>query len=518
MKDIEVKEKLNEFLKCKNDFEYYCKKYVIMELPGRNEIMKPYDKQLELIRFLQKEKHVIVLKSRQIGISTITQVYVSWLCIFYRNVVFGIISKDGPEATSFARKIVSILQNIPSWFGVKFIKKSEQSFILSNGCQCYASPVTKIPSKTLRGKSITFLISDETAFTNDIEEAWTSIVPALSTNHKMARDAGVPYGTIILSTPNKTQGIGKFFYDKYTKSVRNESILKYFEIYWKEIPQLANDPSWYSDQCALLDYDQNKIDQELELKFISTEGNFFSPEICSILQENARNRKPILIQKIHGGEFWKFEEFIPSNFYIMGIDTATSFGSDKSTIEIFNYETLDQVWEYQGKCEILDFILVIQFAFACYKNCHVVIENNSCANQVVETLKRTEVYNHMYKEKKGTRIIPGLSTNAKSRPLMIDALYSYVSQYPDLVKSKRLALELTGLIDKKGKVEADKGIHDDLAMATSMAFYVRKFDPPLGMELKKNINYNDDFSLAYKLNEIDENNPTDIFEGSIFKM
>ncbi len=63
---------------------------------------------------------------------------------------------------------------------------------------------------------------------------------------------------------------------------------------------------------------------------------------------------------------------------------------------------------------------------------------------------------------------------------MIDALYSYVTQYPETIKSERLALELTGLVSKKnGRVEADSGCHDDLALSASMCYYVRKYDPPL---------------------------------------
>jgi stage IV sporulation protein B len=42
----------------------------------------------------------------------------------------------------------------------------------------------------------------------------------------------------------------------------------------------------------------------------------------------------------------------------------------------------------------------------------------------------------MYKQHVGEQIKAGLGTDLKTRPLMIDALYSYVSQYPQMVKSK----------------------------------------------------------------------------------
>jgi hypothetical protein len=87
----------------------------------------------------------------------------------------------------------------------------------------------------------------------------------------------------------------------------------------------------------------------------------------------------------------------------------------------------------------------------------------------------------IYREKRGKATeYPGLSTNSKTRPLMIDALYSYITQFPEIVKSNRLALELTGLVSKtNGRVEADRGCRDDLALSTAVCFYVRKYDPPM---------------------------------------
>ena len=68
---------------------------------------------------------------------------------------------------------------------------------------------------------------------------------------------------------------------------------------------------------------------------------------------------------------------------------------------------------------------------------------------------------------------------------MIDALLEYVSMFPNTIKSSRLGLELIGLVHNKtnGRVEADEGCHDDLAMAASMCYYVRKWDPPLGIQV-----------------------------------
>lgn len=520
---------IQEFFKCKYDFHYFAKNYIILELVGGDKKLKPYDKQLELTDCIQENKHVIVLKTRQTGISTITQAYCTWLSVFYDNVVIGVTSKSGPEATSFNRIIRGMIEKLPSWMfknGKKFSKYQEQEYVLTNGSTLYAQAISPSqPEKTLRGKAVTFLVMDEAAFTGYIERAWTGIVPALATNQKHARENGIPYGSVILSTPNKTVGMGAWFYNKWSNAKSGTDFFTPFTIYWKDIPELANDPYWYESQRAALDYDQNKIDQELELKFIPSEGSFLPPEVTKKLQDNITEPKRTFW--LYNGEVRVFEDFDPSRFYLVGVDSATEYGSDRSAVVVFDYETLEQVWEYVGNCKVKDLTNIIKLVLGTYTNSKAVIENNSIGNQLMEDLNDSEFSAMLYKEKRktqgvsvkrkasksgsktstgSTRIVPGLSTNAKTRPLMIDALYTYVVNYPEIIKSDRLVYELIGLVKKQTqsgeRVEADEGMHDDVCISASMCFYVRKYDPITNVELASGENnaMSDNFSEIVDFN------------------
>ena len=483
---------ISEFLRCKADFHYFCRHYVFIEVPGKDVLLQPYRKQVELVNLIDQKHYVLVLKSRQIGISTIIQAYSCWLTVFFDNAVIGIISKDGKEATDFARAIRGMVEKLPDWMkppkgplGMGFAKRTEQSFILTNGSKVYASPVNpNAPDKTLRGKAITFLVIDEAAFIGHVDTAWTSLVPALSTNQMMAKKAKVPYGTIVLSTPNKTIGIGEWYFRRYSKAVSREDIFEPFVIHWKMIPELADDSDWYKTQCELFDHNPRKIAQELELKFLPAEGSFFEAETVEKVQNAVT--EPIERLKLFNGELWRFANPIPNRYYIMGVDTAPEHGEDKSAVTVWDYETLEQVAEYRGKCKVLDFVKIVKVLATQYPGM-IVVESNSYGNQVVEQLNNSEFSFMIYKEKRGKQtVLPGLSTNTKTRPLMIDALYSYITQYPECVKSERLALELTGLVTKtNGKVEGDTGCHDDLALATSCVFYVRKYDPPMMIDTQE---------------------------------
>jgi len=513
-----------EYLRCKNDFHYFCSHYIMIEIPGEDILLNPYNKQSELIDTIERKKYVLVLKSRQIGISTIIQAYSAWLTVFFNNVVIGIISKDGAEATDFARVIRGMVEKLPDWMkplggsqGRGLSKRTERSFILTNGSKVYASPVNpNAPDKTLRGKALTFLVIDEAAFVGHVESAWTSMVPALSTNQMQARKAGIPYGTVVLSTPNKTIGIGQWYFEQYMRAISRDDIFEPFVIHWRMIPELANDPYWYKTQCRLFNHDHKKIAQELELKFLPAEGSFFEADTVEKMQNACI--EPIEKLRVFNGEIWKFQDALATKNYMIGVDTAPEHGADKSAITVWDYQTLEQVWEYQGKCKVLDFLKVVQIAATQYRNGPIVVESNSYGNQVVEHLGRSDFSSRLYREKRGPNtVVPGLSNNAKTRPLMIDALYSYLSQYPESIKSQRLALELTGLVSKSsGKVEADTGCHDDLALSAACCMYVRKYDPPLMLETDGGV-YSGTLDMMKQIVGFNTDLPFEISNNAIMK-
>jgi hypothetical protein len=515
-------EKLNEFIKCKNDFSYFFENYVILELAGGDVTVPLYNKQKELCDLIDKDKFVVVLKSRQTGISTVIQGYCAHALVFFDNVHVGIISKDGDEATSFARFISGIIEKLPPWMKPKFKKKTEQTFILTNGSKVYSSTVNPVqPDKTLRGKTLHILVIDEAAFCRNVDDAWTSLVPALSTAQKAARKAKNPFATIVISTPAKVVGIGAWYYQTYSRAIASDDdIFKPFIIHWKDIPELANDPEWYKNQCRLWGNDQKKIAQELNLQFGASEGSFLMETTVRQLQDS--KIKPKKNYKIFNGEIWIFEDPIPNKNYLIGVDVAPEHGDDKSTIEVIDYETLEQVWEFCGKCKVKDLVNLVIAAITQYPGT-IVVESNSYGNQVLEELNLSDFSQFVYKERRGeNKLQAGVSTNLKTRPLMIDSLYACVTDFPDMIKSERLKLELIGLeYNKQGRVEASKGCHDDLAMALAFCFYIRQYDPPLMMNkklmedsfLKRALEMNDEHirvsNNVDSINQMIRNNPED---------
>lgn len=489
--------KITEFQKCKNDIIYWCENYAKIPSPGGSTTIKLYEPQKGVLDSFVNDHHCVVLKSRQVGCSTLSQLYIAHCCTFYENVVIGVLSRSGDEASDFNRKTANLLEELPDWMRPKFEKRTEQTFILENGCQSFSSGVNPAnPSSVFRGKSLSILICDESAFVNCIDQAYASCAPSLVKAQQTARLTGNPYATLIISTPNSTVGTGKFYFDMWTKANSGQSIYKPIYLHWKQIKEFADDPLWYKTQCELLGNVEWKIAQELNCEFIQGGNAFFPAKTLRYLQSEEHKDKCHAIRDVNldGAILTQWKEIDPDRMYLIGIDTASAFGSDSSTIQVVDYIDCEQVAELHIKCRVDEFCPIIKKVATMYPNNLIIFEANSFGNQVGEYLTKNNQSFNIYQSKQRSPILNsklrnkikyryGIYTNPQNRPLIIDSLYTCVTENPDCVKSNNTVLELLSLIhDKNGKVQADEGCHDDLSMALAFCFYVREYDPPVGLK------------------------------------
>lgn len=481
---------VQEMLRCKNNIIYFIENYCKIPTPGGSEIMKLYAPQKTAIRTMVDDHYIVTLKSRQVGMSCLSQCYCTWCNTFFENVVTGILSRSGDEASDFNRKVTNMIDELPDWMRPKYVKRTEQTFILENGCQSFSTGVNPAnPSSVFRGKSLSNLIIDEAAFIAGITDAFTSCGPSLVKAQKSAKACGNPYATFIISTPNKTSGMGKFYYDMWRKANAGDSIYKPVILKWDMIDEFANDPEWYKTQCEILNNVEWRIAQELNCEFIQGGDSFLPAETIKELQRN--EQEPIRETNIDGAILRQWKDPVDDRFYLLGIDTASAYGTDSSTIEVIDYVDCEQVAEVQFKGRVDDFCPIITKIATIYPNNIIIPEANSFGNQVCEYLTKLGGVFNLYQSKVVPKDVKnrgrfkyryGIYTNPLNRPLIVDALYTAVTENPSCIKSRNAILELIGLVsDGKGKIAADEGEHDDLSMALAFCFYVRQYDPPTGL-------------------------------------
>ena len=82
LKDIIKK----EYLKCALDCEYFLRKYSYIQVPNKGrQLFELYDYQAEALHAFQDHRYNILLKGRQIGISTLVAGYALWRMLFKRD-------------------------------------------------------------------------------------------------------------------------------------------------------------------------------------------------------------------------------------------------------------------------------------------------------------------------------------------------------------------------------------------------------------------------------------------------
>jgi len=83
---LSKKELVKEIVKCGKDPAYFLDTYCKISHPTKGQIpFKTWDFQKELLQKFNDYRYNIILKSRQLGISTITAGYVIWLMLFHRD-------------------------------------------------------------------------------------------------------------------------------------------------------------------------------------------------------------------------------------------------------------------------------------------------------------------------------------------------------------------------------------------------------------------------------------------------
>ena len=75
-----------EWVKCAQDPVYFMKKYYWIQHPQRGRIQfNLYPFQEKVLTLFQENPYSIVLKSRQLGISTLAAGYSLWLMLFHQD-------------------------------------------------------------------------------------------------------------------------------------------------------------------------------------------------------------------------------------------------------------------------------------------------------------------------------------------------------------------------------------------------------------------------------------------------
>ena len=97
---------VREIVKCGKDPVYFMNKYLKIQHPLKGLIpFKTYPFQDDCVKEFNDHRFNIILKSRQLGLSTLVAAYSVWQAIFYKEKNILIIATKLAVAQNFIRKV-----------------------------------------------------------------------------------------------------------------------------------------------------------------------------------------------------------------------------------------------------------------------------------------------------------------------------------------------------------------------------------------------------------------------------
>ena len=477
---------IEEYKKCAADPVYFMKKYCYIQHPVKGKMLfNLYPFQEKALLDIDQHRYEIVLKSRQLGISTLVAGFALWKMTFVEDYNVLVIATSREVAKNLVTKVRVMYDYLPSWLKNQTEEDNKLSLRFKNGSQIKASSASGTAG---RSEALSLLVFDEAAFIDRIDEIWTAAQQTLATGGRC----------IALSTPN---GTGNWFHKQWVAGEEGGGEFNTLRLHWTVHPD--RDQEWRDEQDSLLG--SKMAAQECDCSFISSGNTLIDGELIQWF-ESTQVEDPIG-KRGPNDELWIWEYPDYTRDYMLVADVARGDGGDYSAFHVIDTEACKQVAEYRGQLGTKDYGNMLVNIATEYNNALLVIENANIGwaaiqpaldrgyNNLYYTYKHEGVTDATVQLKKGydikdkTQMTPGFTTSAKTRPLLVSKLDIYTREKACTIRSKRLVDEWYVFIWNGNKCEAQRGYNDDLTMAFSIGLFVRDYALKLrndGLEINRN--------------------------------
>lgn len=482
----------------------------LMKVVNKDGKLVPFRLNPEQKYLLKNEsKYNIILKSRQLGISTLAVAQSIYIAITKPHSTCLLMSYSIQSADEIFNKLKQLYNDMAEPFKVPIYANNKKELKFTNGSHIIC---TTCGNKDVsRGATITFAHISEVAFCKDtIQRQLIAIEQALT-----------PHGVILLeSTANGMN----YFQELWNKSERGENMYKPFFFSWIDDKIMFKDQ--YKDFCDIYIQQHKKLPAKNELDadeltlidrgatieqivwrrlkiantskqaftqefpsepieaFVSTGSNIFNP---NLIHENLMNIDKIPVIKTRPNilpatlnswfnrelTIWKLPQ--KGIKYYIGVDTGEGVGKDYSAFEIVD-ANCEQCAEFKSnKIKPYQYSQIVRDIGIFYNNANLIVEKMSAGHTVVEKLYNEFHYHNMYSymeyDARSQCMLPkvGWLTNQKSKPMLVNDFVEMFETKQMVIKSKDLLQEMKVFEFKDGKMGAIIGSHDDLCMSMGMA-------------------------------------------------
>jgi len=448
-------EMVGEFIKCAQNPIYFAEKYIQIVHVDKGLIpITLYDYQKEIVDKITNNRRVTVVTSRQAGKTTTAVAVILHYIIFNEHKTVALLANKGDAAREILDRIKIAYEALPKWLQQGVMEWNKGSVEFENGCKIIAGSTS---SSAIRGKSISFLYIDETAFVENWDEFFASVFPTIS--------SGETTKMLYTSTPN---GLNHFY--KTCQGAKEDSNgFEYVEVPWQKVP--GRDDAWKQETLAAMDFDKQKFNQEFECGFLGSSGTLIDGAKLKTLV----TQRPIA----ETPQMKVYEQPVKDHIYCLIADVSRGKGLDYSAFHVIDVTEMPykQVFVYRDNTiSPIDYASTIHNVLKRYNDAYTLVEINDIGGQVTDLLHHEfECESMLLTEsagRSGKRLSTGFSKNAdkgirttKSVKAVGCNMIKMLIEQDQIIINDFDTVNEFSTFSRRGKTyQAESGRHDDLVM------------------------------------------------------
>lgn len=504
---LREKKRRDKLIEYKADFMRFAKEQIKILPKDTSKGFQPFEfnaAQVIVNEAIEKQLRetgkvrAIILKARQMGLSTYTTARVFWKSYFNAHNKSVVMAHDSATSDALFNMSKNTIDNMPEDFQPKFRKSNAKEIIFEHNDSGYRLYTAGAPEAG-RGTTPTIAHLSEVAF-------WVHDVKILAGLFQGISQAD---GTevILESTAN---GIGNEFHRLWQGAIAGEN--EYLPIFvpWFLMPEYRrkvpegfektideeviaakhslSDEQMYWRRLKVSESGLDKFRQEYpatpEEAFVASGSNVFNLEKLQKLQpqpvlgRREFNFESCMMDESRQGsiEIFKFPTF--GDAFAIGADVALGVGKDYSTAVVINQKREICALYRNNTIDPSQFGDLLFYLGRYYNNSLLAVESNSMGVATLNRLVQMNYVNLYYQTKvaniskeEGTRV--GWRTTSASKPAIIGFLKNAIEQDDIWIPSRTIINEMMNYTaDDNGKTNASVGYNDDTVIATAIALEV----------------------------------------------
>lgn len=499
-----------------DDFQFYAKH--VLKIRTKEGQIKPFVFNVAQLRLLETIKgqldtegkvRVVILKGRQMGLSTAVGGYLYWWISQHAAQKALVVTHQAESTKTLFDMTKRYFENTPAMLKphTKYSSRKELVFDILDSSYTVATAGGEAIG---RGETITQAHISELAFwpTSSAKDNLNGLLQCIPNTkgtavfiESTANGVSGPYADMWRGAVEGKNGYIPVFLpwfidpqyrepvpDSFKRTPDEQDLAKKYELddeqlmfrrrkvaasglelFWQEYPCNADEAFLTSGRPV---FDSMQL-QEMNGKTADLTSRM-------AYEENGEDEIGEFVEHPRG-ELLVFREHVPGETYYVGADVAMGVrGGDYSVAQVLDSKKR-QVATYRAHVHPDHYARVLYGIGMFYNEARIIVENNNHGILTCTRLGKDLAYPNFYTEITFDKLTEqetvklGFSTNAKSKPLIIDQLRAAMRKQEVQLNDKVTIREmLTYIVSESGAMEAEQGCHDDCVISLALVNHIHE--------------------------------------------